>query len=481
MKNYIFSALFILFTWNVFSQSELQLGLMRNVYQSSYVNPGNLTDHKVSVGLPMLSSMYFGVTNSGFAVKHALSKDLNNDIHELTPDKMVKTMTRKNFLYAGASVDLLHVEVKIKNFHWSISSRERLDFRFGYPRDLVKLPFEGNGAFAGDMIDFSGLALDFSHYNETGIGFTMTGIKLIFGDLVWGGRVKFLTGRSNIHTDVSTLSVTVSDDIFEHYASGRLNIVSSGLPIVMDGSEMNVDQEYISGYSKIRNWGLGVDVGANLYFNDFFSVWGSITDLGYIRWKSNLQGLDVNSSLFLGGYDIGGQIIGGDTNTITQEKIIDSLRNSITVDSTLGTKYTTYTSTKLNIGMKYTLRKNLQASVAMNVYGYRGLRTMFHVGLIYEPRRWFNFSIVNTMQYRRLFNLGFAMVIKPGPVQVYMISDNLIGAIISPYATKSVNFRIGINFVFGKEQNQAAVVKCPDFYNYEKQKKARLKSYKKRK
>ena len=49
-----------------FSQNELTFPLLENVLQSSYINPAHVPEHKVSIGLPGISSMYFGATNTGF-------------------------------------------------------------------------------------------------------------------------------------------------------------------------------------------------------------------------------------------------------------------------------------------------------------------------------------------------------------------------------------------------------------------------------
>ena len=94
---------------------------------------------------------------------------------------------------------------------------------------------------------------------------------------------------------------------------------------------------------------------------------------------------------------------------------------------------------------------------------WQGLRSSLTAGVSQDFGRFFQFTVNNTIQYNRLFNVGLGLVFKPGPVQIYMVADNVLVSSfvqydnfdvpIPTYAT-NVNFRFGINLLFGKIQTE---------------------------
>jgi len=49
---------------------------------------------------------------------------------------------------------------------------------------------------------------------------------------------------------------------------------------------------------------------------------------------------------------------------------------------------------------------------------------------------------------RSLANLGFGLGYGKSPVQLYMVSDNILGFIL-PMSAKNINLRFGLNLIFG--------------------------------
>ena len=52
-------------------------------------------------------------------------------------------------------------------------------------------------------------------------------------------------------------------------------------------------------------------------------------------------------------------------------------------------------------------------------------------------------------------NLGLGVALKGGPVQLYIVTDNVLGMIF-PQNTKSIQFHFGINLLFGKKKSEEA-------------------------
>ena len=49
---------------------------------------------------------------------------------------------------------------------------------------------------------------------------------------------------------------------------------------------------------------------------------------------------------------------------------------------------------------------------------------------------------------RSLANLGFGLGYGRSPVQLYLVSDNILGFIL-PMSAKNINLRFGLNLIFG--------------------------------
>ena len=71
----------------------------------------------------------------------------------------------------------------------------------------------------------------------------------------------------------------------------------------------------------------------------------------------------------------------------------------------------------------------------------------------YNPFRNFHILSGYSLYYRSFLNLGLGFSLGRGPVQVYAISDNVLG-LIFPLDTRNINFRFGLNINLGCEQKE---------------------------
>ena len=127
---------------NVNAQSELTLPFFKDVFQSTYTNPTVIPEHTVSIGLPGMSSVYGQVIQNGFVLKNVI--DFRDDTNHVNPSKLLSELSDKNLIYTGASVDLFHLRVKIRNGYYWIGIRNNLTVDFQYPKSLFAFIIEGN-------------------------------------------------------------------------------------------------------------------------------------------------------------------------------------------------------------------------------------------------------------------------------------------------------------------------------------------------
>src|SRR5690554_6677424 len=90
-------------------QSELNLPYLNSVYQASYSNPAAKPMYKFSLGLPGISSLYSGVTNTAFKYY-----EIERVKDTLNLNKIVSAAKKNNYIYTGVNIDLFHLRFQIK-------------------------------------------------------------------------------------------------------------------------------------------------------------------------------------------------------------------------------------------------------------------------------------------------------------------------------------------------------------------------------
>jgi hypothetical protein len=81
------------------------------------------------------------------------------------------------------------------------------------------------------------------------------------------------------------------------------------------------------------------------------------------------------------------------------------------------------------------------------------LITGVYAGLAYSPVSNFIAVVSTAYQYYTLKNLGLGFVVELKPFQFYAMSDNVLG-FISPYDTRNINLRVGLNLSFGCDKGE---------------------------
>lgn len=425
------------------AQSELTLPFMTDVFQSSYINPTILPEHTVSIGLPGMSSTYFQIITNGFVPKKII--DFRNDTARIVPSKLLSQLKDKNLIYAGTSVDIFHLRMKIRNGYYWFGIRNNFNLSFQYPKDFVSLALEGNAAFIGKRLDLSNLKIDASLYNEYSFGMAMD-----YNHWVFGGRISLLQGLTNIEFDPKSLNIQVDTAMYAETYNANAQMNTAGIPQNSNG-DISLDHaqntSYLTNYfSNFKNKGVSLSAGATYKLNDQIRFSFSFSDLGFINWKDSVTNYTLKGQSGFSGVDL---LRGYLNNTSIQaDTIPDAILNDFKRD-TLHTSYRTYLHPKFYASASYDIfRRTTVGFAASGVYNKK-LYPAFTLGFSQGVGRFFN--ILATMSYNQktVRNLGIGLLIKPGPFQIYMIADNIYPAINPLYAT-NVNFRIGVNLVFGR-------------------------------
>ena len=459
-----------LFNLGAESQQDLTIYHMPGIQQSHYVNLSQRPDNRINIGLPVISSIYLRQQNT-FLNPDILFDNTSNGVVFNTND-FRNSLRNKNFLGADAAVDLFSFGIKIGKNYASFSVRERISARVTIPGDLLNFSFTGNADFDeldNGTLDFSPLDLRLNHYREYGISLN----RKFKNGFSAGVRLKYLYGMENVTIRNNDLNWRTDPVTWDHNISGQIEAYSSGFaPLITNdqNDKLDIEDGRISDYLlKRKNRGVGLDFGVGLQVTDKLNLSASVTDLGFINWKSyNKNFVSQQASFNYDGIFISENDIYADsTFTDSLEMAFNDLWESFKDEFEISENEDSYTSflpARVYIGAEYDLFKNnlFAGSVGglLQTEIYRGQFSPT-LTLSYNQRvqNWlsasFSYSIID-WDYR---NLGAGLAINSGPVQYYLVADNLLASnrtefqfgsdsdvrIQYPSFSKNVHLHFGIN------------------------------------
>ncbi|MFT5600619.1 MAG: hypothetical protein ACI9N1_000855 [Flavobacteriales bacterium] len=437
---FITSILFILTLNSIYAQKDFLLYGLDNVAQSQYVNPAFGTNSKAYFSFPLLNQSV-GLSHSGFQFNHLVHQRAEDDSLVLKPDIAISKMTSINYLTSDIQNELFSMGFSVKKTFFSLSVVNKLQTRFMYPKDLFTIAFEGNGkSLLGKRASFDGMGVDALSYLEIGVGFN----REINDKLKIGGRLKYLNGMANIHTRKSDLGVFTDETTFDLTVDGSFEINSSNIEQFTGTNGVIQTSDFIG-----KNKGVGIDLGAVYKLTDKIELSASVVDLGVISWKSNVKSYETNNFEFrFEGVDM--EQFLSDSSDVLQT-FVDSLETSFTVSEN-EEAYRTGLYTRVYIGGKYSLTEKVSVGgVWYNEFINSRYRAAITASGDVQLTNWLRAAVNYTYYSRDYKNVGMGFVINGGPVQFYLMTDNVIG-FVAPYATKNWHFRTGINFLIGRDK-----------------------------
>lgn len=433
------------------AQVDLTLYNMKSIPQSSYNNPASIPLSSFYIGLPVISSNYFYLSNSGFAISDVITKRADDSL-VLDVNHAISKMAAKNFISTAVSIDLFSFGFKVKKNYISFNITEKVNFNFSYAKDFFDFLQNGNTAFIGKTADFSGMGIDGSHYREFGLNFA----RSINDKLTVGGRIKYLYGMENVSTVQSNFSLYTDETTYDLTLKSGAEINTSSLANSTDGYKNINAMDYLF---RQKNTGLGLDLGSRYKLNNHWNFSLSMTDFGYIRWKSNVKNYKSNSLTYnFQGIDLAQ--FTGDNGNGTQN-LVDSLNSSFQFNETKDA-YTTHLSTHVFAGINYAFNEKRFAGILLREQFFKGIMIpSATLSLNQQVGRHLTLALSYSALNRSYNNVGFGIATNAGPVQVYVVSDNALG-IIKPLDARTLNVHFGFNLLFGRSEKDRDHDNVPD-------------------
>lgn len=443
MKNILY--LFVLLIpQGLLGQQDQQLFLMHYLGESNFLNPAVQSDCKWFIGIPVLSSVHVNYANSAFSYKQ-LIKSSGNGTYTADIDGVVNKLSRRSIIDAELHTTLLALGYKKNQSYFAFSIIDKLNLPVTFPKDAVSLIWKGNTQFEGTEASLRGSAVYFTYYREYALGFSKKDEDGNFKGL----KGKLLFGKLNFSLPNSSASLYTDPNSFDLTFKGPVNVNMSA-PLIINQtngriSSLSLDQNISLSQLLLnrKNWGVAFDLGFIKKYNSKIILSGSILDLGFIRWRSNLNNINTNGQFHYNGP------LGDTAVTVTYvNDLINSFQDSMQTEIT-HKAYTIYLPTKFYLGGSYDVLAKIKAGLLFSGVLYETkLVTAATISGDYKAFGNFHLVLSYSLMYKSYKNIGLGFSLGRGSVQFYAISDNIIG-IIWPLSARNLNLRFGLNINLG--------------------------------
>ncbi len=434
----------LLFATQLSAQQELMLQTLPDLWHATSINPALFPENKrIAIGLPGYS---LDASHSGdITYNDLLRKDGDQTVIDF--GKVIDRLEPENTLYFDQRIETVSLGIRLPG-NWSIQAghANRLTGLAVYPKSLAEVLWNGNGPYIGEKVEFGFQARVFD-WNEWSVG-----LAKHFKDVSVGARLKYLTGVNSFITDNDHRSATVftNPDIYQLDIETDYGFHSSSLISDIDTSGLGfqVGIADLKGQAFSKNTGVSVDIGLQWRVSEQLTISASVLDLGgKIKWKESANYFRSNGKFVYEGITFPGADIinGGDSLNFDQK--LDTLNDIFQFKKT-AQAFTTQLPERIYIGGTFQLTEKWGLGVsafAQNSDNHRigGLGASVR----WLPVRWLSLGAMYSVNRRSAANLGFHLVVKPGPVQFYFLSDNLANA-FSLKSSPAVNLRTGLSLVF---------------------------------
>ena len=441
---------------------------MHGVPQSNRINPAYQPNGGFYLGFPLLSPARGGLSSSSMSYSdliqpHPTEDSLITFLHPLG-DKhaFMDKLKPVNLVVSNLGTSLISFGFRTQVGFFSMDVTTRFEGSLRYPGDLVHLLVDGTQD--GKTYTFDGMGLDLSLYEQVAVGWAGS----LMDNLDIGVRAKVLFGIGDLYTKNSELSVTTSQDAWNIKSNMLFNASIGFAEVVYDEDEtlpeIIVDEDLrdlnpyaVARYAfSTRNLGFGLDLGATYRPIDPLLLSVSVLDLGFIKWKDEVhqasyvmeyeyKGLEVNPFEFSEDYTL------GDHMDSTFSQLADSLSGFLDIKP--GGPYTRRLNTKLYVGASYYLTPNINFGLLSRTDFLNGI-VAEHVtaSANYTTGRLLNLTLSYSYMNSNFRNIGAGASFHAGPMNLYVVSDNILNTIIWPLESQAVTVWFGMNLVFGYKE-----------------------------
>jgi hypothetical protein len=474
----LLTALFILIITGAAGQNSQVLYFM-NLPQNHILNPAFRPSNRIYIGLPALTGININITNNFLNFSDVLIK--GQEISKSTfafvqsdfdANKFFSRIKDLNYIEPQVSVQLLGLGFNVgQDLYVFLDVIDHADINLAAPRDLLRLAFLGNQDLAGQTFDLSNMKADFSYYHEIGIGAS----KNITPKLRFGAKARVLFGITGGTFQNYTTKLTVNSDYTNTLQANMAMDLSGPVYFYPDNGnkigDVSFDDNVFKSGDKLtkfltntRNAGFGLDLGAEYTLNEKIALSAAITDVGFIKWKSDLSNIEAVDTIQLTGLDFADVRNGTATFDEAVNSLADSLKNAFVI---AGAKKPF--TTKLPVGVTVAGKYNLNDKFSIGLLSYsrisgQKIREALTLSANMNIGNKVSASLCYTACNNNYTNLGLGFGVRASVVQFYFMADRIPlswkkagssdNSFPLPANWNTLQTRFGLNLVFGNRERR---------------------------
>ncbi|MCK4747948.1 MAG: hypothetical protein KAT15_12950, partial [Bacteroidales bacterium] len=197
------------------------------------------------------------------------------------------------------------------------------------------------------------------------------------------------------------------------------------------------------------NQGFAIDLGVIYRYDEKITLSASLLDLGFVRWKTELNNVHGEGIFEYAGTDINTVLF----STAFLSEMTDSLLNALDVTNSRN-PYSAFLPTQLFLGGSYRYSDKISFGlVNRNVIFQSKLHSSFTLSAQADLAERFLATVSWSYLNNSLKNVGIGIAYHAKGIQFHAVTDNLIG-FFYPFNTRTVNFRTGFNLMLGCPRNK---------------------------
>ncbi len=478
-------ALLTVGTTLIAAQDVNTLYFLENAPMRHKINPAFQPVCTTYVGLLPLHYTSFSAGNNAVALCDLMYKKDGKYVTGLYPgetDKLTKRLKNDLRLTANTELAILNFGSRTKDslgyFHVGLNTR--LEATLALPGDLYGALNSGTDQPGERTVNFKSLSFNLSSYTELSGGYS----HKIDKNWTVGGKLKFLYGHAYMDFRTDEAYLKMAPDQLQACISGNLNIAGpfkENMPARLDKNGITGLTDYMDlsagGFLKPKGYGGAVDLGVTYKPFKQLQVSVSVTDLGFIYWKSatySMKGDTTYTAPMMHYSEINGNTAEEKNSGINS--VMDSIGSylsSFAQNSLIGNKSNAngvcrMTTTKLHVGVDGNFFKN---KIGVGVYSateFRNQRVYEEVtfGLAVRPVNWFNLALTYSFVNGRWNTMGAGLSVMPyDGLNLTLMTDYIPftyadlskgGSSTSiPYKMQRLNVGIGVTIVVGTNPSTA--------------------------
>lgn len=359
-------------------------------------------------------------------------RNINANLAEVTAQ-----LEETDHLALRQSSDLLGVGFKAGKGFVSFGARQILDFRMDLHKPFFNLLFGPEGSLTNFSME--GFSQETVIRNQVYLGYQYD----VTPKLTLGARAKYVFGLGHSYVKRSKLSVS-QESPFEPA------IIETDILVRTSGNTSpnlnNLTEELLT-----QNNGIALDLGFNYELNDHWQISGSILDWGSVEWTQNNRQFTSKGRYEFDGVDMD---FSDDNFQDNYEATLDSLEQELNFQDTAGIAYERKLARQIYAGVNWKINEKQTLGALYHARLWEG-QTYHDIGLTYRAKlaRWFQLTAGYSIINGTYSNVGLGFDLRLGPVQLYVITDNLLGA-LNYQNTYTTSANVGLNLAFYGKKDQ---------------------------